>query len=74
MFWLRFSLGNITPVPIAAAARVVHTHIDSANRVYAGVSFTFDFNPSYQRVVSEQILRAISQLTEHQRALHRKSA
>lgn len=74
MFWLRFSLGAITPVPIAAAARVVHTHIDSAHRVYAGVSFTFDFNPSYQRVVSEQILRAISQLTEHQRELHRKSA
>ena len=47
--------------------RVVHTHIDSAHRVYAGISFSFDFNPSYQRVVSDQIIKAIGWLTEHQK-------
>jgi hypothetical protein len=67
LFWVRFSLGEITPVPIAAAARVVHTHIDSAHRVYAGISFSFDFNPSYQRVVSEQIVEAIAMLTQQQK-------
>ena len=41
--------------------------IDSAHRVYAGISFSFDFNPSYQRVVSDQIIKAIGQLTEHQK-------
>lgn len=67
LFWVRFSLGEITPVPIQASARVVHTHIDSSHRVYAGISFSFDFNPSYQRVVSEQIVQAIGRLTAHQR-------
>ncbi|MCX5650986.1 MAG: hypothetical protein NTU45_06290 [Planctomycetota bacterium] len=67
LFWVRFTLGDITPVPIQAAVRVVHTHIDSAHRVYAGISFSFDFNPSYQRVVSDQIIKAIGWLTEHQK-------
>ncbi len=66
LFWIRFTLGDITPVPIAAAARVVHTHMDSTHRVYAGVSFDFDFNPAYQRVVAEQIVHAITQLTNAQ--------
>jgi hypothetical protein len=74
LFWVRFSLGDITPVPISAAVRVVHTHIDSAHRVYAGISFSFDFNPSYQRVVSDQIVRAVEQLTQHQRTTQRKCA
>ena len=67
LFWVRFSLGDITPVPISAAVRVAHTHIDSAHRVYAGISFSFDFNPSYQRVVSNQIVQAIAMLTRQQK-------
>ena len=67
MFWIRFSLGEITPVPICAAARVVHTHMDSSHRVYVGISFDFDFNPAYQRVVGEQIVHAIEKLTNAQR-------
>ena len=66
LFWIRFSLGDITPIPIAAAARVVHTHMDSSHRIYAGISFDFDFNPAYQRVVGEQIVHAIAQLTNAQ--------
>ncbi|MDI9403750.1 MAG: hypothetical protein QM516_07755 [Limnohabitans sp.] len=67
LFWIRFTLGDITPVAIASAARVVHTHVDSAHRTYAGVSFDFDFNPAHQRVVAEQIVHAIEQLTRAQR-------
>ena len=67
IFWMRFSLGAITPVPICASARVVHTHVDSSHRVYAGVSFDFTFNPGHQRVVAEQIVQAIARLTDAQR-------
>jgi len=63
MFWLRFTLGSIMPVPICATARVVHTHMDSSHRTYAGISFDFDFNPAHQRVVAEQIVQAIARLT-----------
>ena len=65
-FWVRFTLGAITPIPVSACARVVHTHIDSSHRVYAGISFSFEFNPNYQRVVGEQIVRAIGRITELQ--------
>jgi hypothetical protein len=67
MFWLRFSLGAVMPVPICATARVVHTHMDSSHRIYAGISFDFDFNPAHQRVVAEQIVQAINRLTSAQR-------
>jgi len=67
MFWLRFSLGPIMSVPICATARVVHTHMDSSHRIYAGISFDFDFNPAHQRVVAEQIVQAIGRLTSAQR-------
>jgi len=66
LFWLRFTLGAIMPVPICATARVVHTHMDSSHRTYAGISFDFDFNPAHQRVVAEQIVQAISRLTNAQ--------
>ena len=67
LFWIRFTLGGITPVPICATARVVHTHMDSSHRTYAGISFDFDFNPAHQRVVGEQIVQAIARLTGAQR-------
>ncbi len=67
MFWIRFTLGSIMPVPVCATARVVHTHMDSSHRIYAGISFDFDFNPAHQRVVAEQIVQAIGRLTGAQR-------
>jgi len=67
MFWIRFTLGSIMPVPVCATARVVHTHMDSSHRIYAGISFDFDFNPAHQRVVAEQIVQAIARLTGAQR-------
>jgi hypothetical protein len=67
LFWIRFTLGDVMPVPVCCAARVVHTHMDSSHRIYAGVSFDFDFNPAHQRVVAEQIVHAIERLTKAQR-------
>ena len=67
LFWIRFTLGDVMPVPVCCAARVVHTHMDSSHRIYAGISFDFDFNPAHQRVVAEQIVQAIGRLTGAQR-------
>ena len=67
MVWIRVTLGSIMPVPVCATARVVHTHMDSSHRIYAGISFDFDFNPAHQRVVAEQIVQAIGRLTGAQR-------
>jgi hypothetical protein len=41
--------------------------MDSSHRIYAGISFDFDFNPAHQRVVAEQIVQAINRLTSAQR-------
>jgi hypothetical protein len=51
------------PIPIAASARIVHTHIDAAHRVFAGVSFNFDLNPAYNSVVGEQIIQVIGKIS-----------
>ncbi|MFM1936076.1 MAG: hypothetical protein RI990_1035, partial [Planctomycetota bacterium] len=45
LFWIRLELGESCPVPIVTSAKLVHTHIDSAQRTYAGLSFDFSFNP-----------------------------
>ena len=58
-------------VPVCAAGRVVHTHIDSTQRTYAGVSFEFTFNPSHQRTVADQIAYAIHRVQQEQSAAKR---
>lgn len=63
LFWVRFGLGAVMPIPIAVSARIVHTHIDAAHRVFAGVSFNFDLNPAYQASVGEQIIQVIGKIS-----------
>jgi c-di-GMP-binding flagellar brake protein YcgR len=58
--WLRFPLSPEIPAPVCATAKVVHTHIDSTQRTYAGLSFDFSHNPAHQRFVVDQICRYIS--------------
>ena len=55
LFWVRLALGDGCPVPIVACAKLVHTHIDSTQRTYAGLSFDFAFNPAHQRTVAAQV-------------------
>ncbi len=71
LFWFRFQLADGTGVPVCAAGRVVHTHIDSTQRTYAGVSFEFTFNPSHQRTVADQIAYAIHRVQQEQSAAKR---
>lgn len=57
LYWLRVDLRPEIPAPIAVTARLAHTHIDSAQNVYAGLAFEFSFNPAHREFVVEQICR-----------------
>lgn len=59
IFWLEIPLGRNHPVPIVVTGKVVHTHLDSSQRTYIGVSFDFTFQLSHQQVVADQIHRAM---------------
>lgn len=66
LFWVRLALGDGCPVPIVACAKLVHTHIDSSQRTYAGLSFDFAFNPAHQRTVAAQVEHSVRTLEERQ--------
>lgn len=55
MFWLRVDLSPVLPAPLALTARLAHTHVDSQQRVYAGMAFEFAHNPSHRQFVIDQI-------------------
>jgi c-di-GMP-binding flagellar brake protein YcgR len=61
-FWLRMNLMPQIPAPLAVTARLVHTHIDSAQRTYAGFAFDFRFNPSHEKFVVDQLCRYVAQV------------
>ncbi len=67
LMWMRIDLRPIIPAPIAVTARVVHTHIDSAQNTYAGVAFDFEFNPAHREFVVSQILRYVNAAQQMQR-------
>jgi len=72
LFWMRFTLYPEVETPICATAKVVHTHLESSQDVYAGLAFDFSFNPGHQRFVIDQICRYISALQRAQ--FRRRSA
>lgn len=57
MFWLRIDLSPTLVRPVAVAARAVHTHIDSTQRLYAGMSFEFPNGFEHQDFVADQIAK-----------------
>ena len=61
IFWIEIPLGRNHPVPIVATGKVVHTHLDSSQRTYIGVSFDFTFRLAHQQTVVEQIQRSMQQ-------------
>ena len=74
VFWIKVPLGPELPLPLYVTGKVVHTHIDSMQRTYAGVAFDFTFNHAHEKVIAEQIQFYIervqaSQLEAHARAL-----
>jgi len=66
IFWMKVPLGADEPVPLVTTAKVVHTHIDSMQNTYAGVSFDFSFNPGHQGVVTAQITRHVQRVQAKQ--------
>lgn len=60
LFWTRFALPPDLQTPICATAKIVHSHQQSNQHIYAGMAFDFSFNPGHQRYVVEQICRYIA--------------
>jgi hypothetical protein len=66
LFWVRVNLMPTIPAPIAMTARLVHTHIDSSQNIYAGMAFEWAFHTSHRDFVVAQITRYVAQLQQHQ--------
>jgi hypothetical protein len=59
VFWLHISLGALLPLPICVTGKLVHTHLDSSQRTYAGLSFDFTFHLPHQQAVADQVAHAM---------------
>ncbi|MCA9294120.1 MAG: hypothetical protein KDA20_09930 [Phycisphaerales bacterium] len=60
LFWVRLSLPPHVQSPVAAMARLRHTHIDSAQRTYAGLQFEFPSGNEHQQFVIDQLCRYVA--------------
>lgn len=68
LVWMRLDLRPGLAAPLGLTAKIVHTHIDSTQNLYAGVSFEFAFHQSHRDFVIEQIERYITNLQAPKRA------
>lgn len=66
LYWLRINLQPLIPAPLAVSARLRHTHIDSAQRIYAGMAFEFGHSQGHEKFVVDQLLRYVAQLQRDQ--------
>lgn len=71
-FWIRMTLPLDRPVPVCAAAKIVHVHMAASQDYYAGLAFDFSQNPSHQDFVAAQISRYIE--LQQQAQMNRKIA
>lgn len=60
LYWLKFVLPPELTTPICATAKLIHSHMESNQQIYAGFAFDFSFNPVHQRFLVNQICRFIS--------------
>jgi hypothetical protein len=60
MLWLRVDLRPHVPGPLAVSARLVHSHLDSEQNVYAGLAFDFTFDSAHKDFVVAQICRYVA--------------
>jgi hypothetical protein len=68
LVWLRVHLEPVIALPLGLTAKIVHTHIDSTQSLYAGLAFEFAFHQSHREFVVEQIERYIARLQQPLRA------
>jgi hypothetical protein len=74
MFWLRFDLTPTIPAPLALSAKLVHTHMDSEQNVYAGLAFDFTFHQAHREFVVDQICRYAAHVQQQARLSVKKTA
>lgn len=66
LYWLRVGLQPHVPAPLGISARLKHTHIDSAQRLYAGMAFDFGHSPNHEKFIVDQLLRYVAQVQREQ--------
>lgn len=64
LLWMRIDLTPEIPIPLGLTARVVHTHLDSAQNLYAGMTFDFSYNTGHRDFIISQIAR-YTHLVQH---------
>jgi hypothetical protein len=62
LFWLRVNLTPQIPAPLGITGRLVHTHVDSSQNIYAGIAFEWAFHPAHREFVVQQITRYVELL------------
>ena len=65
-FWLRISLLPHIPAPLGVVGRLRHTHIDSEQRMYAGMSFEFASDSKHEEFVVDQLCKYVAQVQREQ--------
>jgi hypothetical protein len=60
ILWMQIDLPPQLKTPLCVTGKVVHTHIESSQQVYAGLAFDFSVNPGHQRFIVDQISRYIA--------------
>lgn len=60
LFWISINLTPSLEAPIAVAAKLVHTHIDSSQKTYAGLAFEFCHHKEHQKFVVSQLCRYVT--------------
>ncbi len=73
LYWMRLDLTPHIPAPIGMTARLVHTHVDSTQCLYAGMAFEWSFNPPHRDFVIDQICRCVS-LIQRDQAIQLRTA
>ncbi|MBS0188662.1 MAG: hypothetical protein JSS51_11375 [Planctomycetes bacterium] len=71
LVWARFDLRPEIAAPLGITARIVHTHLNHEQDVYAGVSFEFAFHAGYRPFVADLLVKYVQTLQEKQLATRR---
>jgi len=66
--WMRLDLRPDVAAPIAMTGRLVHTHMDSAQNVHAGLAFEFGFHPGHRDFVIREVCALVTRLQAAQSA------
>jgi len=68
VFWLRLDFHPSIPAPVVLSAKLVHSHIDSAQNTYAGMAFDFGINNQHKDFVIKQISKYLQSVQEFKKA------